>query len=163
MILTLWRHGDAESGVTDRLRQISDSGSIDVSAGCRQLRSICSAKRLLQPQRILYSPWVRTAQTAEIIAANFSQCSLAAADALRPDSNVASVEAVIRSNDSAEHSVLVLHQPLISALVDYYLGEFRSAPFIAPGGLFTMSLGELGPGCGEKLFFACPPTYQESV
>jgi phosphohistidine phosphatase len=163
MILTIWRHGEAERGVNDRLRQLTGGGRDDVSFGCGQFHAACSARGIPHPQRILHSPWVRTVQTAEIVAAAFSPCTAAAEQALYPGSDVAAVDAAICADGTQEHTVLVSHQPLVSALVDYYLGEVGSVPFLTPGGLVTMSLDRVAPGCGKRVFWAFPPTYEEGV
>jgi phosphohistidine phosphatase len=163
MILTIWWHGEAEDGVSDRLRQLTGGGRDDVSFGCSQFHAACSGKGIPRPTRILHSPWVRTVQTAEIIAAAFSPCTVAAEQALHPGSEVAAVDAAICADGTQEHMVLVSHQPLVSAVVDHYLGEVGSVPFLTAGGLLTMSLDTVAPGCGTRLFWAFPPTYNEGI
>ena len=163
MLLTIWRHGEAEDGVNDRLRQLTGRGRDDVSFGCSQFHAACSGKGIPHPTRILHSPWVRTVQTAEIIAAAFSPCTVAAEQALHPGSEVAAVDAAICADGTQEHMVLVSHQPLVSAVVDHYLGEVGSVPFLTAGGLLTMSLDTVAPGCGTRLFWAFPPTYNEGI
>jgi phosphohistidine phosphatase len=163
MILTIWRHGEAEDGVNDRLRQLTDGGRDDVSFGCGQFHAACSAKGIPHPQRILHSPWVRTVQTAEIIAAAFSLATVAAKQALHPGSDVAAVDAAMCADGTQEHIVLVSHQPLVSALADHYVGEVGCVPFLTPGGLVTMSLNMVAPDCGSRVFWAFPPTYKEGI
>ena len=128
MILTIWRHGEAEDGINDRLRQLTGGGRDDVSFGCSQFHAACSVRGIPQPQRILHSPWTRTVQTAEIIAAAFSPCTVAAEQALHPGSEVAAVDAAIGAHTTQEHIVLVSHQPLVSAVVDHYLGGLGRVP-----------------------------------
>ena len=163
MILTIWRHGEAEDGINDRLRQLNGGGRDDVSFGCSQFRAACSVRGIPQPQIILHSPWVRTVQTAEIIAAAFLPSKVAAKQALHPGSDVAAVDAAVCAEGIQEHIVLVSHQPLVSALVDYYVGEMGSVPFLTPGGLVTMSLDRVAPGCASRVFWAFPPTYKEGT
>ena len=163
MIVTIWRHGEAEDGINDRLRQLTGGGRDDVSFGCSQFHAACSVRGIPQPQRILHSPWVRTVQTAEIIAAAFSPCTVAAEQALHPGSEVAAVDAAICAHGTQEHIVVVSHQPLVSAAVDHYLGGVGSVPFLTAGGLVTMSLDMVAPGCGNRVFWAFPPTYKETI
>lgn len=161
MIVTLWRHGEAERGVNDRLRQLTAKGRNDVSVGSREFNKACGAKGIAKPQKILHSPWVRTRQTTEIIGSAFSRATVVAADALRPDSDVTDLDRLICADRDAKHIVLVLHQPLVSRVVAYYLGDIGSVPFINPGGLVVMSLDTIAAGCGTTLFWAFPPTYQQ--
>lgn len=161
MIVTLWRHGEAERGVNDRLRQLTAVGRDDVSVGCREFDQACGAKGIAKPQKILHSPWVRTRQTTEIIGSAFYSATVVEEDALRPDSDVADLDRLICADRDAKHIVLVLHQPLVSRVVDYYLGVIGSVPFISPGGLVVMSLDTVAAGCGTTLFWAFPPTYED--
>lgn len=163
MIVTVWRHGEAECGANDRLRQLTSMGRDDVSAGCVQFRAACNARGITPPQRILHSPWVRTIQTAKIIAAVFGPCTVAVESALRPDSDVPAVDAAICADGVQEHIVLVSHQPLVSRVVDHYLGGLESMPFLTPGGLITMSLDRVSRGGAKLLFWALPPTYEEGI
>ncbi len=163
MILTLWRHGEAEQGADDRQRQLTAAGSNNINTGCDQFHEACNARGLRPPERILHSPWVRTHQTAMIIAAAFLACPVVATGALQPGSNVAAVDAVLGADDPQEHRLLVLHQPLISALVDHFLGTAGRVPFLTPGGLVTVSLDIIAPDCGKVIFWAFPPTYETGI
>jgi phosphohistidine phosphatase len=167
MILTIWRHGAAEEGVNDRLRELTASGRDDIGFGSHRLHEACSASNVSHPHTILHSPLVRTSQTAGIIAAAFTHASLSAVQALQPGSTVAAVdEAVSRFIDfghQQQHMLLVSHQPLVSHLVEHYLGEGSSVPFLSPGGLVTLSMEVLAPACGRLLFWAFPPEYEAGV
>ena len=160
MMLTIWRHGEAERAADDRLRQLTASGRDDISAGCDRFSVACSARGMPQPQSILHSPWVRALQTAEAISAAFSVCPVAAEQALHPGSDVTAVDAVLCARETQKHILLVSHQPLVSALVDHYLGAVGRVPFLAPGGLVTMSLEMAASGCATLLFWAVPPNYE---
>jgi phosphohistidine phosphatase len=164
MILTIWRHGAAEKGVNDRLRELTSSGRDDVRFGGHRFHEACIAWNIPRPHRILHSPLVRTAQTAEIIAATFTHATVTAVAALQPGSDVAAVDALVcdfnKSDSDKQHTLLVSHQPLVSELVDYYLGGGSSVPFLAPGGLVTLSLELLAPHCGAVQFWAMPPAYE---
>ena len=160
MMLTIWRHGEAERGTDDRLRQLTVRGRDDISAGCSQLSAACSTRGIPQPQRILHSQWVRALQTAEAIGAIFSGCPVTAEPALHPGSDAAAVDAVLCLHDTQKHILLVSHQPLVSALVGHYLGTVGRVPCLTPGGLVTMSLEMAAPDCATLLFWAAPPNYE---
>jgi phosphohistidine phosphatase len=166
MILTIWRHGTAEEGVSDRLRELTGSGRDDVGFGSRQLHATCLARNIPHPHKILHSPLVRTTQTAGLIAAAFTHASLAAEKALQPGSSVAAVDAVVHTaiaTDPEQHLLLVSHQPLVSRLVERYLGADPDVPFLTPGGLVTLSLDDTVPASARLLFWALPPEYEAGV
>jgi len=164
MILTIWRHGTAAEGENDRLRELTDSGRDDVGFGSQRFHEACIASNIPHPHTILHSPLVRSCQTAEIIAAAFTHASVRALQALQPGNKPVAVdESVARFIDfqmQQQHIVLVSHQPLVSHLVEHYLGDVRSVPFLTPGGLVSLSLDVLAPLCGRLLFWALPPEYE---
>ena len=82
---------------------------------------------------------------------------------MHPGSDVAAVDAAIGAHTTQEHIVLVSHQPLVSAVVDHYLGGVGRVPFLTAGGLVTMSLDMVAPGFGSRVFWAFPPTYKETI
>ncbi|MEE4146778.1 MAG: histidine phosphatase family protein [Halieaceae bacterium] len=167
MIITVWRHGEAGSAATDRQRELTDTGFDDVGFGCRQFHAALEARGMTAPELILFSPWLRTRETADVIAAAFTHARSRELDALRPASNVAALEAVLADMesgpDSPRHVVLVSHQPLVSQLVDHYLGATNPVPPLSPGGLVTLSLEVAARGCGELCFWAMPPGYEAGI
>jgi len=166
MIITIVRHGQAGDAACDESRELTTTGTDDVSFGCHQLHDLCSDKSLLMPQHILHSSWRRTTQTAEILAAAFT-IPVVAFDALLPGGGVGDVDKALTQlnarNNSIGHSVLVGHQPMVSELVDCYLGDHGKVPSLPPGGFVTMSLHVHARGCGELLFWAFPPEYRGFV
>jgi phosphohistidine phosphatase SixA len=167
MILTIWRHGEAEEGVADRQRKLTVAGRDDVGFGCRQIHHACQVREIPQPNMLLHSPWARAVQTTEIIAAAFTHADVLAERALEPGSAMAAVEALVSRHtgvdSSKRHLVLVSHQPLVSRLVGHYLGDAGSVPSISPGGLVSMVLEVSAPASGRLLFWAFPPEYEVGV
>ena len=167
MIVTIWRHGEAGRASTDRDRELTDSGRDDVGFGCQQFHDACSDRGIPHPDRILHSPFIRTNQTAEIIAAAFSHATRTWMDALQPTSNVDAVETALTDITDVEtargHVLLVFHQPLISYILDHYLGDPAAVPPLSPGGLATLSLDTPAQGCGRLLFWAQPPQFRASL
>jgi len=167
MIVTIWRHGEAERGAVDRTRALTDTGCDDIGFGCRQFHEACTSRDIPHPDTILYSHWVRTAQTAEIIAAAFTHASAREEPALQPGSDIPAVDAalwgLLESSAAPAHVLLVSHQPLVSRLTDHYLGAAAQAPPLAPGGLVTVDMDTIGPGCGTLKFWAMPPEYEVGV
>jgi len=167
MILTIWRHGEAERGAPDRSRALTDTGCDDIGFGCRQFHEACNTRDIPHPDTILYSRWVRTAQTAEIITAAFTHARALEEPSLQPGGDIPAVDAVLAgllaSSSAPVHVLMVSHQPLVSRLVDHYLGVTAQAPPLTPGGLVTVGMDTIGPGCGTLQFWAMPPEYEAGV
>ena len=174
MIVTIWRHGEAGSASSDKQRELSDKGFDDIGFGCHQFHHALTARGIPAPDLLLYSPWVRTRETADIIASAFTHAPSRELDALRPGSSVQRVESALvemaknggnpDSDTSAPaHVVLVSHQPLVSQLVDYFLDTAGSVPSLSPGALVTFELSSPARACGELRFWAVPPEYQAGV
>ncbi len=166
MIVTIWRHGKAKDGSNDRLRELTVTGREDVALGCAQFQKACRLRSIVALTSVLHSPWLRTQQTAEIIVSTLRPATSRAEGALRPGSSVSQVDTALSAYDSGgdeQHIALVSHQPLVSSLVDHYLGARGSVPFLPPGGLVTLSLDVAAAGCGKLLFWACPPEYEVCV
>ncbi len=160
MILTIWRHGEAGSASRDELRELTTRGADDIGFGCQQFHQGCEARGIAPPTHILHSPWLRTTQTAEIIAGAYSHARLAAFDALRPGATPEDVDRALSDYEAAEHVLLVHHQPLVARLLGYYLDDAGQVPFLNPGGLATLSLAAVAAGTGALLFWAVPPEYE---
>ena len=163
MILTIWRHGTAEYASNDRLRELTTGGREDLGFGSTRFRQAASLRNIPPVTTVLHSPWVRTTQTAQIIAIALHTPEVVSEAALRPGGALAGVDTLVSSyieSDSQQHIVLVSHQPMVSNLVDRYLGDAGLVPPLPPGGLASMSLDVVAPGCARLLFWAFPPEYE---
>ncbi len=164
MIVTIWRHGQAGSAVSDRLRELTDTGRADLALGGPAFRRACEPRALPLPSRLLHSAWLRTTQTAALVEQALGTGDVSADDALLPGAGVGGVDACLerqfQSQAAPDHLLLVSHQPLVSRLVDHYLGERGRVPPLSPGGLATLSLDAPAAACAWLLFWALPPTYE---
>lgn len=167
MIVTIFRHGEAGSAASDRQRELTGQGEDDVGFGCTRFHEICHNRGIVHPQLILHSPWLRTEQTAGIIASAFSHATLQSVPALKSNSTTAAVDSLLeglwRSDTRPSHLVLVSHQPLVSELMDHYLGVAALVPALPPGGLATLELEVPAQDCGKLLFWAFPPAYESEA
>jgi len=138
-----------------------------MTLGCGRFQEALARRSIAPPAGILYSPWLRTRQTADIIAAAFGQADCQEQGALRPDSTVTAadhcVDSVHRATDAPAHVILVSHQPLVSQLVAFYLGAAANVPTLSPGALVTFSLAVPARDCGEVLFWASPPEFEAGL
>jgi phosphohistidine phosphatase len=163
MIVTIVRHAEAGDAPRDEDRELTYSGTDDISFGSHQLRELCTERSLPFPDQILHSSWRRTTQSAEILEAAFV-ASIDTFDALLPGSTVGDVDdALTLLPDWTSHCVLVGHQPMVSVLVDHYLGDPGRVPQLPPGGLVSIRLDTPARGCGNLLFWAMPPEYRGYV
>ena len=163
MILTIWRHGQAGSASSDRLRELTATGRAEVAHGGRAFHVACQERSLPLPDRVYYSQWLRTTQTAGIICDAIAMQTMDAAPALLPGSDIPEVDDWLLGLQAQGHLLLVSHQPLVSRLADHYLGSFGQVPSLSPGGLVTLSLEVPARACAELLFWALPPDYRASV
>ena len=167
MIVTVWRHGEAGQAFNDRRRELTERGTDDIGFACQQFHRACEARQLPHPQLILHSPWVRTTQTAEILDAAFTHAALRAHPALQPGAGTPQVDTLLEqfllAPQCPEHLVLVSHQPLVSRLVDHYLGERGRVPALSPGGLAVLTLEAATAGGAGLLFWALPPEYEAGI
>ena len=162
MILTIWRHGQAASAARDSDRELTETGIDDISFGSDQFHQQCNLRDLPLPSQILYSRWLRTSETADIIGRQLPQATLAPDEALIPGRRVQAVDQLLAGlpGGGPDHLILVSHQPLVSGLVDYYLGQPGKVAPLAPGGFAVLQMGVAGAGCAELLFSAQPPEYR---
>ena len=164
MLLTIWRHGEAGRAATDRRRELTDKGFDDVGFGCHQFHAALAARGLPPPDQVLFSPWVRTAQTARVIASAFTHAAIQELAPLRPGATAQAVEAALVGMEASApapvHVVLVSHQPLVSQLVDHFLGAGNQVPGLPPGGFATLALEVVAPACGTLHLWAVAPEYE---
>ncbi|AQA18842.1 hypothetical protein BST95_11930 [Halioglobus japonicus] len=163
MYLTIMRHGEAGMAVTDRMRELTERGVADVGLGGTLLLLYCTQRQLPSPQVLLYSEWVRTAQTAMIVAEALPGSQLAAEQALIPGRQPDDIEPALAQRFGAElpeHVLLISHQPLVSRLVDAYLGVPGRLPGLVPGGFATLEMAYPGPDAATPVMCAQPPDYE---
>ena len=128
MDLLLVRHGPAGSreefaktGQPDDLRPLTKPGMREMKAVARGLRRIIPSV-----DSIVSSPLVRARQTAEIIAAAYDT-RIVESDVLRPDTEFQSFESWMRRQPSEGVVVAVGHEPHLSGLVAYLIGDHGDA------------------------------------
>ena len=162
MYVTIWRHVQSGMATSDRLRELTIQGRDDVGFGFHQFHLHCEARGIPHPGRVLYSEWVRTTQTAEIIASAFTHAELQPSPALLPGGTLHAVDQALEAQQSGvlAHVLLVSHQPLVSLLVDHYLGSAGLVAPLVPGGQVTLEMDVAAAGCASLCFSAQPPGYE---
>ena len=147
MILTLWRHGEAESNRSDEQRALSPLG--------REHSRVMAA--------VLYSPCRRTRETAELLADTMQPGRLEMLAALAPGARLESfTEAQF---EASRHIIFVSHQPFVSQAISYWADDATLAP-LAPGGYSALEVLSLQRG-GVSPLRHCPDSraviYEDSV
>jgi phosphohistidine phosphatase len=155
----LMRHAEAAwSTATDIERPLTLQGE----AGLRNslAKNITQLQKI---QRIVASPYLRTQQTAKIVAAclsefhsNTNACDRIATLPIISDKSF-TPSATINEAYSAieghwcENLLVVTHQPLIGNLIGYFegLGYGASEP-VAPGSIYEYTMEWPGPGCALR-------------
>ena len=162
MILTVWRHGEAGQAARDYERSLTDRGCDDIGFGAQQFHGHCQARRLPDAGLILFSPWTRTRQTADIISGVFAHAHSVQETRIQPgagpDDACVAVQHVLDTS-ATEHLLLVSHQPLVSRLIDVLLGDSGRVPPLSPGGLAVLELEVAAPGAAGLAFWSLPPEY----
>lgn len=164
MLLTVWRHGEAVAGSPDLERTLSASGRDDIATGSRSFAAALIRRGLAPPTQLFHSRWVRTAQTAQIICNHLPEgVAVNELAALIPGSSRTGVEASLALAEAARndgaHLVLVSHQPLVSSLIDSWLGERGEVPSLQPGAFAVLDMPVVAAGCATLCFYAVPPAF----
>lgn len=161
MLISVWRHGEAGPGSPDRDRRLTARGEAQVERGARDFVVRLQRRSLSLPGRILFSRWRRTAQTADRIREWCAGAEPETLDALIPDRDAALVDdAVTRFEDRESHLVLVSHQPLVTALIDRWLGTSGEVPPLVPGAYVVLDVPVVASGCAAVVWWASPPDYE---
>lgn len=153
--LYLIRHAPAEergaAWPDDALRPLTAKGAKRMRQAAKGLSRLGVDARL-----VLFSPLVRTQQTAEIVAAALEHPVLVACEALAPGGRVAA--ALIEAGTAAHHSgiALVGHEPDLGAFAAHLLGARRSLAF-RKGCVCRIDVPSItSPGRGELRWFLTP-------
>ena len=150
MRLYIVRHGEAERQLTtDDARALTARGREDVAAVWESL-----AERGVRPSRLLSSPYVRAAQTADIIAARFPGIARAESGMITPEGDPAQVLAELDRIGAQDGWTLVSHMPFVE-LCCGSLTDGGRYPFPV-GAVACLDLDALVPGAGRLRWLIGP-------
>ena len=151
MLLTLWRHGEAVYSRLDSQRQLTERGVQHVRATVGLYRSLCLQRGLGMPTMCTHSPYVRTKQTASLIASELSLPDVVSQELLAPD-QPDYVSGDYLSEESG-HQLVVGHQPYLSQLIDVWC-DTSAHTSVSPSGFAIIELTAPCRGGGELLYHA---------
>ncbi|MFV8781969.1 phosphohistidine phosphatase SixA [Microbulbifer sp. SA54] len=124
MLLFVLRHGKAEPfSKSDETRALTDQGREDVAAVCKE-----RASELAQVKTLWASPFVRTRQTAKIVAETFG-LEVEINENLTSDTPLqVLLDALGEVGEERFPLLLVSHQPLVGSLVNGLCGTGNEHP-----------------------------------
>jgi phosphohistidine phosphatase len=134
MELILWRHAEAEDGVPDLDRELTDKGRKQASRMADWLNP-----RLPQDIRVLVSPATRTLQTAQALGRYFERVP-----ALAPGAGAADVLNAAGWPDSAYPVLVVGHQPTLGQVAMQLLSGQAGDLAVKKGGIWWFQSRERG-------------------
>ena len=151
MLLTLWRHGEAAYSRPDSQRPLTERGVQHVRATVGFYRSLCQHRGLGRPIVCTHSPYVRTKQTASLIASELSLSEVLSRELLAPgQTNYVSGDYL---SEESGHQLVVGHQPYLSQLIDVWCATAAHIS-LSPGGFAIIELNAPCRGGGELLYHA---------
>jgi phosphohistidine phosphatase len=161
MKVYILRHAEAGAASTDGERPLT-------ALGLEQARK---AGQLLQPeqaQRLLFSPKLRTRQTAEQVLSVCTGLTSSPTQSLLPPSTeddvAADLEAAQASGDSSV--ILVSHLPMVAELTGWLSTGDRAdypLPGYPPAGIVALQMDFIGPGAARLLWYAFPPDFEKHI
>lgn len=129
MDLILWRHAEAEDGLNDMSRALTEKGRHQADRMATFLR-----RHLPADARIIVSPAVRTQQTAAALTEKFTTVP-----AISPGAGVHAVLQAARWPDAGDTVLVVGHQPTLGAVAAQLLGSGQESLRIKKSGLWWFS------------------------
>lgn len=132
MDLILWRHAEAEDGMADHSRELTEKGHKQASKMAAFLR-----QHLPAHTQILVSPAIRTQQTAAALTAEFTTVP-----AIAPGASVHAVLQAVRWPNAGGTVLVVGHQPTLGSVAAQLLGCEHESMRIKKSGLWWLSRRE---------------------
>lgn len=132
MDLILWRHAEAEDGLNDMARKLTEKGQKQAKN-----MAIFLQRHLPKDTRILVSPATRTQQTAAALCADF-----VTATGIAPGASAHAVLQAVNWPNANETVLVVGHQPTLGSVAAHLLGSGHESLRIKKCGLWWFSRRE---------------------
>lgn len=143
MELILWRHAEAEDGIPDAARKLTDKGVKQAKKMSGWLK-----ENLPQDTHIIVSPAKRTQQTAQALSHEFETV-----DRIRPGARVEDILAAANWPDAQGAVVVVGHQPTLGEVAEYLITNIPSGLSFKKGAVWWIS-DQTKAGVGEPVLHA---------
>jgi phosphohistidine phosphatase len=141
MNLILWRHAEAEDGMPDLARELTDKGRKQALQMAGWL-----GPRLPKDVRILVSPALRTRQTADALHRDYE-----VVEALAPGADAAQVLIAARWPEAVESVLVIGHQPTLGRVVSLLAIGEEGELTIKKGAIFWIARRVRGGGAQNVL------------
>lgn len=141
MDLILWRHAEAEDGLHDDARELTEKGRNQAAKMAAFLR-----QHLPSDTRVLVSPAIRTQQTAAALTADFTTVP-----AIAPGASVHAVLQAVRWPNAGGTVLVIGHQPTLGSVAAQLLGCGHESLRIKKSGLWWLSRREGTTGTTLRL------------
>ena len=151
MLLTLWRHGEAAYSRPDFQRQLTERGVQHVRATVGLFRSLCQQHGLSLPTVCTHSPYIRTQQTATLIASELNLSDVVSQELLAPGHNDYLLGDYL--SEESGHQLVVGHQPYLSQLIDVWC-DTSAHTSLSPSGFAIIELIAPCRDGGDLLYHA---------
>ena len=166
MELLLVRHAIAEPRIDqggsqpdDALRELTDKGR-------RRMRRVAAAVHGLQPdiELLATSPFVRAADTARILAAEYGKLKPISIPELQPGTGVDAMLAWLRGLDTSGTVAAVGHEPDLSSLASRLLSERKDGVVsLGKAGACLLEVPAEVPAAGATLVWLLTPRQLRSL
>lgn len=158
MDLLIVRHGPAgtredfaTTGQSDDLRPLTPAGVRQFTKATRGLGRIIEHVDVLAT-----SPLVRARQTADILAAHFG-VPVGETDVLQPDAPYTKFASWIKKSAHADRVVIVGHEPHLSGLAAWLIGDTAARLELKKGGVCLVRFDRLAQRGAGTLRWLMPP------
>lgn len=132
MDIILWRHAEAEDGLNDLVRPLTEKGRKQAAQMAEFLH-----RHLPADTRILVSPAVRTQQTAAALSNDFITTP-----SIAPDASAHAVLQAARWPNAGGTVLIIGHQPTLGSVAAQLLGSGHDSLRIKKSGLWWLSRRE---------------------
>lgn len=141
MNLILWRHAEAEDGMPDLARELTDKGRKQASKMAEWLRP-----RLPKDVRILVSPAQRARQTADALDMHYE-----VVEQIAPGADAAQLLSAVGWPEATETALVVGHQPTLGRVVALLAIGEEGELTIKKGAIFWIARRVRGGGAQNVL------------
>lgn len=136
MDLILLRHAIAVKGTPDSQRQLSKKGRERFHEYAKLIAKLINSRPV-----IFSSPYVRTWQTAQILASHWPHLKIKKLESLKPGQHPRSLLSFLQKNSAKKCVVLVGHEPDLSLLAGFLLfRQNRSLCELKKGGIIIIEI-----------------------
>lgn len=152
MKMLIVRHGEAEPNRDDdAARALTERGAAQVTALWKALHD-----KEVKITRLVASPFLRTQQTARLIAAFYPGVAVETSDVLLSESDPAAVFAWLQEQPQADGLALVSHMPLVAILTGMLTDCANARLAFVPGMVACLDL-EVAAVAGAALRWSISP------